>query len=48
MIAYLATKTEFPADVLSHRIEEIVHNDLMPAPNSSFVSHPRSISSTLP
>jgi hypothetical protein len=44
----LATKTQFRADMLSHRIEEIVPDNLMPALASSFVSHPQSISSTLP
>jgi hypothetical protein len=44
----LANKSPFRADMLSHRIEEIIHDDLMPAPASSFVSHPQSISSTLP
>lgn len=34
MITYLANKSPFRADILSHRIEEIVPDDLMPAPDS--------------
>jgi hypothetical protein len=48
MIVYLANKSPLRADTLSHRIEEIIHDDLMPAPASSFVSYPQCVSSTLP
>jgi hypothetical protein len=40
MIVYLANKSQFREDILSNRIEEIVHDLSRTVPPSSFDSHP--------
>jgi len=48
MIVYLANKSQFREDILSNRIEEIVHDVIRISLPSPFVSHPGSVPSTLP
>ena len=48
MIVSLANKESFGEDILSNRIEEIVHDDNLIAPPSPFVSHPHYVLTTLP